>query len=373
MVDLGWKMLLDDKLRFAITVAGVAFAVGLVMTQTGLFFGMLGNASVTVDRMEADIWVTSRNTPNVDFAHPYPEEYVQRVRSTPGVARADNLLVSFLEVSLPSGAVEGMLVYAMEDFAAWGFPWNVIEGDVDDLRRGPYMFLDESAAKRYGDFAIGDYREVAGKRLRIVGRTREARSFTTTPIAFMDYGIAQELRDRSGETTYTVVRLEPGAEPRAVAAELRRRLPYNDVHLASDWAAQSRDYWVGSTGIGLSMMVTVSLGLLVGIVVVAQTLYASTMEHIKEYGTVKAIGGSNGLIYRILARQAWIAAVVGFVLGALPSYAAKPLVALGDLQMRIPWTLTAVVFVGTVLMCLAAAMISFRKVASIDPALVFRG
>jgi putative ABC transport system permease protein len=110
----------------------------------------------------------------------------------------------------------------------------------------------------------------------------------------------------------------------------------------------------------------------VGVVVVAQTLYTSTMEHLKEFGTVKAIGGGNSTIYGILGRQALIAALVGFVLGLVPSYAMRSLVLRADLKLIIPPTVAAMVFVGTIVLCLCAAMISFRKVASIDPALVFR-
>src|ERR1700740_2252326 len=95
-VDLATKSLLHDKLRFLITVSGVAFAVTLVFVQVGLFGGLLDNASVTIDHIDADLWVTSRNTPNVDFAHGFPEGLVQRVRSIDGVLRADNLILQFL-------------------------------------------------------------------------------------------------------------------------------------------------------------------------------------------------------------------------------------------------------------------------------------
>src|SRR5262249_47517732 len=114
--DLARKNLLYDKLRFFFTVAGVAFAVTLILVQVGLFIGLLDNASTTIDHIDADLWVTPRNTPNIDFAHPLPETYVDRVRSVPGVARADNLIVTFMQVALPSGATEGTLVYALEDF-----------------------------------------------------------------------------------------------------------------------------------------------------------------------------------------------------------------------------------------------------------------
>jgi putative ABC transport system permease protein len=157
-----------------------------------------------------------------------------------------------------------------------------------------------------------------------------------------------------------------------VRAAIRRRLPYNDVFTRDEWAARSRNYWIVSTGLGLNMGLTVFLGCLVGVVVVAQTLYTSTMEHLKEFGTVKAIGGSNRDIYGILAKQATVAALVGFVLGALGALVLGPVMARVDLKLIIPPVLGVAVFIGTFALCLGAAMISFRKVAAIDPALVFR-
>jgi putative ABC transport system permease protein len=374
-VDLARKNLLHDKLRFLITVSGVAFAVTLVFVQVGLFMGLLDNASVTIEHLSADLWVTPRNTPNVDFAQTFSETAVQRVRSVPGVERADNLIVWFMSMSLPTGAKEGILVYALEDFERWNLPWNVVEGNLTDLRRGDYFFLDQSAEKRFGPFGPGDYREILNQRLKIIGKTRDALSFSTTPVAFMDIRRAQQLSpsELAGNTTYVVVKLAPGADLEAVRAEIKQRLPYNDVYTRAEWAARSRRYWVESTGLGLNLMMTVFLGCLVGIVVVAQTLYTSTMEHIKEFGTVKAIGGSNLDIYKILGKQAAIAAVFGFLLGGAMAWALRPAMASIDLKLIIAPQLAATVAVGTVVLCLAAAMISFRKVASIDPALVFRG
>jgi len=373
VVSLARKNLFHDRLRFVITVSGVAFAVTLVLVQVGLFMGLLDKATVTIRHASADLWITSHNTPNVDFARTFPETAALRARSTPGVARADNLIVSFMNIQLPTGASEGALVYALEDFAAWNLPWRVVEGSPLDLKRGYELLMDRSAALRYGPFAVGDEREILGRRFRITGATAEAASFTTTPIVFMDYANAQELQETlRGNTTYVLVKLAPGADPLAVQAELRRRLPYNDVLTRDEWARQSRDYWVRSTGLGMSMGVTVFLGILVGIVIVAQTLYTSAVEHIKEFGTVKAIGGSNLAIYRILGEQALIAAVIGFALGAVFSYLARPLMAQIHLNVLLSPSFAAVVFAGTVLMCLGAALFSFRRVARIDPALVFR-
>jgi putative ABC transport system permease protein len=374
VVDLALKTLLHDKLRFFITVAGVAFAVTLVLVQGGLFVGILDNATITIEHLDADLWITSRNTPNLDFVHDFPESYVNRVRDTEGVERADNLILTFVNVNLPTGAQESAVVYALEDFGAWHFPWDLRQGATEDLKRGPYVIFDDSAAKRFGAFQVGDYREIQNQRFEIIGTTHGAKSFTTTPLVFMDYDRVQSLNPDllRGNTSYVLVKAKPGVDVGALKAALAAKLPYNDVYTKTEWAARSRSYWIVNTGIGFNAFLTVFLGCLVGIVVVAQTLYTSTMEHIKEFGTVKAIGGSNADIYKILARQAGVSAVVGFVMGVVPSFALRPLVEKADLKLIIPPEFTALVFAGTLVLCLAAAMISFRKVASIDPGLVFR-
>ena len=112
--------------------------------------------------------------------------------------------------------------------------------------------LDASAERRFGAFQVGDYREFQGRRLKIIGRTRQALSFTTTPIAFLDYGLAQSLSpdELGGRTTFIVVRLEPNADRAAVRREIQQRLPYNDVFANDEWARRSRGYWIESTGLG---------------------------------------------------------------------------------------------------------------------------
>jgi putative ABC transport system permease protein len=375
MVDLALKMILDDKARFLATVLGVGFAVALVLIQVGLFFGLLENASITIEKLNADLWVMARNTPNVDFASPFPEAYVHRVRSISGVARADNLIVWYAIVALPSGAKESVIFYAMENFAAWAFPWDVVEGDVGDLRRGRYVMLDESAERRFGPFAIGDQREFQGRSLKIIGRTRDARSFTTNPMAFLDYQLAQSLapEELTGQTTFIVARLEPWADAACVSAEIRRRLPYNDVHTKSEWQRMSRQYWIESTGLGLTIFLTVSLGALVGVVIVAQTLYASTAEHLSEFGTIKALGGRDRDVCGLIGEQALFAAALGFGLGLALTLGLDPLLLQLDMKMTVTPTMAALVFVGTQALCLTAAILSFRKVRSLDPAIVFRG
>jgi putative ABC transport system permease protein len=145
------------------------------------------------------------------------------------------------------------------------------------------------------------------------------------------------------------------------------------VYGKAEWAARSRDYWIESTGLGLTLFLTVTLGALVGVVIVAQTLYSSTIEHLVDFGTVKALGGSNLTVYAIVAEQALFAAALGYGLAVALAFGLAPLLHGFDMKMIISPTLAGMVFVGTQVLCVAAGAMSFHKVAALDPAMVFRG
>ena len=375
MVSLARKTLLHDKARFLSTVGAVAFAVSLILVQIGLFLGVLGKASIPIERARADIWVTSKKTPTIDFAHPFSENAVLRVRGVPGVARADNLIVTYAPIKLPTGAQENCLVYGLENFEEWNLPWLVEEGSVRELNRGLNILMDRSATRRFGPFQVGDYREVVARRFKIIGVTREADSFSTVPILFMSYRNLQGLSELlDGNSTYILVRLRPGADAGRVAEEIRRRLPYNDVYSRADWARQSRSYWVTTTGLGVQMGLTVFLGITVGVLTVALTLYSSALEHVKEFATVKAIGGSSWEICRIIGEQAVIVGLSGYLVGLLLSISLKSLIAKqAGLGVTVSPHFAVTVLMWTVVLCLAAAMLSFRRLVRIDPMLVLRG
>jgi putative ABC transport system permease protein len=374
MIDVALRMLLHDRAKLIITVVGVAFSVGLVLVQVGLFRGILANATVSIEQADADIWVTSRQTPNIDFPHYFPESYVDRVRSVDGVERADNLLVVYVGMQLPNGAEETVLVYAADNPTTWRLPWTIMEGDVEDLHRGRTMLLDDSATRRFGPFRVGDSRELFGQRIEIVGRTEKALSFTTVPLAFTSVRVAQGFEPArfNGRTAYILVKLAPGASRAAVVAELKSRLPFNDVHTREEWATRTREYWVVNTGLGFNMILTVLLGILIGIAVVGQTLYAAALDHAREFGMLKALGAENAHVQGLIATQALVAAVVGYVVAIPPVLALRSLTHRVGLELVLTPSLAVIVFVCATALCLGASLVTFRRIARIDPALVFR-
>ena len=306
---------------------------------------------MTIDHIDADLWVTSRNTPNVDFAHGFPQGLVQRVRSVPGVERADNLLRPVPESLAAQRRRGGDAGLRPRGLHALG---DALEHRVRRRPRPAPRRLH--VPRRLGRAAL---REVRGRRLPRgdgpAGEDHRPQSrgallhHVADRLPHLRPGAASSPASRmDGRTTYILVQLAPDADARGSRPpRSRRRLPYNDVYTKAAWAKRSRSYWVASTGIGLNMYLTVFLGCLVGVVVVTQTLYTSTMEHIKEFGTVKAIGGSNADIYRILGAQAAIAAVVGFLAGRLMAALLAPAMAQIRLKLIIPTEFAAIVFVGT--------------------------
>lgn len=374
-VPVARRIFFHDRSKALITIVGISFSVVLVCVQVGLFQGLLSNASLMIDRSRADLWITSMRTPNLDFPQYFSSKTVDRVRSVPGVLRADNLILSYLNITLPSGASEGLEVYAMRDFEPWGIPWNLArKKSFLDLRREKGFILDNSASRRFGPFRAGEYRNILQTRMRILDRSRGAISFTTTPLAFMDIRRVRKIQSQllSGKTGYIIVRAAPGTDIRRLKKALATRLPFNDVYTSAEWARKSQQYWIESTGLGLNNFVTVFLGVLVGMVVVAQTLYSSTTDHLAEYGTIKAIGGSSTDIYRIVSAQAALAALLGFPPGLLVSLLLRSPLAHGGLKMLLPPSFVLTVFFSTVILCQAAGAISYRRISRIDPEMVFR-
>ena len=127
------------------------------------------------------------------------------------------------------------------------------------------------------------------------------------------------------------------------------------------------------TGAGVTVLIAAALGLLVGIVVVAQTIYASTMDHIREYGTLKAMGASNGYLYRVIIKQAAISGLIGYVIGMSMSLFVSRASMQGTTAIILPPLIIAALLVLTLLMCIGASLVSINKVTRLDPAMVFRG
>lgn len=374
MVSLARKNLFHDRTRFAITLVGIAFAVTLMLAQVGVYLGFVTNSSQLIDHTGADIWMTCQKTANFDSAKPMPERHLNRLRAMPGIAWARKIIQTWGLMKLKNGATESVQVIGFDPETGTGGPWEMTVGSVREVKVGDSVILDESVLARLGNPTLGDAIEILEKQVKIVGLCRGAKSFTTYPIAFTSYQKARELSRiiRPGETTFIVAKCRPGVDPGPLVEALQG-IPGVDVYTQEEFSGKTRNYWTTMTGMGLGIGVTVLLGFIVGTVVVAQTIYASTMEHLREFGTYKAIGATNWDIYAVIVEQALISAVLGYGLGiaitvAVRQYGFIPL----GLVMLLPAESIVIMFFVTVGMCLLSSVISIRKATNVDPVIVFR-
>jgi putative ABC transport system permease protein len=205
-----------------------------------------------------------------------------------------------------------------------------------------------------------------------VGISQGVRGFTTAPYVFTSYRAAQDLDPFSRErTVFIVARVGPGYDTEEVAARLRE-IRDVDVFTRDQYSWKTRLYWTWETGIGVGFGLTVLMAIIVGMVIVSQTIYSATIEHLREFGTLKAIGATNRDVYAIILKQALINALIGYLIGLAITLASVHALGATGMVLVIPLGLMVSVFLLTVAMCATASVISVRKALKVDPLVVFR-
>jgi len=236
------------------------------------------------------------------------------------------------------------------------------------------VMVDELYMKKLGVTRVGEVFEINGRRARVVGFTRGIRAFTTTPYVFTSFKNGQGFtRIDEDQTFFLLVRAVPGTNLKVLQHDLEARVRDIDALTTSQFSRMTRIYWMFTTGAGVAVLIAALLGLVVGVVVVAQTIYATTVDHIREFGTLKAMGAPNRYIYKVIITQAGISAVAGYGLAMVVSLFIVRASQRGGAAILLPWPMAIGIFFLTVLMCVCAAIVSINKVTHLDPAMVFKG
>lgn len=372
MVSIARKNLFGDPVRFLTTLVGITFSVALIACTIGIYLGFMQNAAFVIENTAAEIWVTSQNSENFNFSFPFPERKEFEVKATPGVAATEKILLSFSLMKLPDGGSTNVQVLGFNPDGGFFVP-RMRQGSLADLQRGKVIILDETARGRLGEFRVGERREIYDTSVRVIGVAEGVKSFVEAPYVMMTYDNAQRVipwvRD---QTVFILVKVAEGFHPEAVKQALKR-IRNVDVFLAEEYAFKTKMFWTRETGMGVGFAFVAVIGFGVGIVIVGQTIYAATLEHLQEFGTLKAIGADNRDVYRIVIEQAlWIASA-GYGCGYLLARAIQEVYVRRGLAMHLPQPFLAGMFFVTVLMCLVASCVSIRKAVKVDPMMVFRG
>jgi putative ABC transport system permease protein len=371
-LTLASRNLFHDRLRFIATVVGIVFSVVLVMVQMGLFLGFGHMVTTMIDHANADIWVVPKGAKCFEDPSLLDLDLRNRVASVQGVASVNPLVIGFSDWRLDTGEMTPVFIVGVDLHKGGLQPWNVVDGNVQALPEGANVAVDRSYFGRLGVAAVGSTAEIRGRRVKVVAVTDGIRAFTTTPYIFVD---AKNARTYTGtppdRASDLLVRIAPGADRDKVMQDIKAQVGDAEVLSAQAFRSRSRRFWLFGTGAGAALFAGALLGVIVGTVIVAQTLYSSTKDHLSEFATLRAMGSSNGYIYTVIIYQALLNAVIGFIIAAAIGAVVVQMTAKSALPIVItPW-LVAALFGLTVFMCVISAIGAIIRVVRIDPATVF--
>lgn len=378
MLWLALKTLFHEKGRLLITLLGITFSTILSIIEIGIYLGMMANATAIIRHTDADIWVASKNIQNFDFANPFPEVRINQVRSLPEVLWAEKILLTFGFLKLPNGGREQIQIIGYNPDTGVGGPWDMVHGSPADVKGGRYMVIDKTSEQRLGRLAIGTNWELSSAyeyNFKLVGLSNGIKSFTTMPLIFMAYNQAENfftLPDSDKMTFFIVAKLKDKEKTGYVLDTLRGAMKDNDVFSKSDLVAKTVKYWTIQTGMGMAFFLTAILAVIIGGAIVGQTIYANTVDHLMEFGTLKAVGARNSDIYKVIFSQAGISAVMGYVIGSVIILFLKGGIEDAGVPLVLSPVLFATMFFVILFICLASAYFSVRKVRVLDPVMVFR-
>ena len=374
MPSLARRNLLHDRVRLVVTLTGIVFAVVLSAVQLGLFVGFQRATSDVIRHAGADLWIASSGVTHLETGVPFSERKLYEVLATPGISAVQKHLVRFAQWKKPDGGQESVMVIGVDLTGSMGRPWQLVAGSADRLAEPDSVIVDELYLRKLGISGVGDLVEIGGHRARVVGLTRGIRTFTTAPPVFASFKRAQDYTGiAEDETMYLLGRIAPDASSDEVVGRLRQRLTDVEVRTADSWRRGQEAYWMFGTGAGITVLIAAGLGLLVGVVVVAQTIYAATVDHLREYGTLKAMGATNAYLYRVILQQAALSALAGYGIGIGIALLASRASLAGTTAIILEPALASALFVLTLVMCLGASVVSINKVTRLDPAMVFKG
>ena len=373
VLTLALRNLLHDRIRLAVTLVGILFSIVLVAVQLGLYLGSSRMITANIDRSDADLFVTAFGAKSFeDGGILLTDRERHQALATPGVQSVVPLIVSFAEWRKPEGGSSRVVLIGTDTDDKGLVPWSLTEGTLEDIKAPDAVAVDKSYLNELGINGIGDTAQVMASRVKIRALTEGVRSFTQSPYAYTTLSRARQLMGANGDhITFLLVKLAPGADIAAVKANLGDRLSSAEVLTKEEFRTRSLKQWLFKTGAGLALIGGAILGSLVGTVIVAQTLYSSTKDHIHEFATLRALGSSKGYIHKVILAQAALSALIGYVLGMGISlvilYASRN----SSLPLVMTPGLAFWLFALTVAMCAISALSAIVKVTKIDPATVF--
>lgn len=417
MVSIARKNLLEDIPRFLVAQAGIMFAVTLVTLQTGIFNGFTRSTGQLVHNSDADIWVASESLVQLELTLPIPISNVIEARKVAGVEQAEGLIFTSALWRHPSGEITYVRVAGFDPNGQLFTPINIKQGSVSALQEPYTVIVDTTNLNALDIKGIGERVQVNSLPARVVGLTQGNRSIISNAFMFTSL-VSANAYITSGQTSsvscklpsgstelscintyfkspqtstplkpsalpnklvasdlinYVLIRAKPGQDLQVLKRRLEAALPNTHAYTRAELIKKNQTFWQKRTGIGFLLSLGAVVGIIVGVIIVGQILYSSVSDHLKEFGTLKAMGASDWVIYGVIIEQALWMAVLGYIPSMALCYAVVTwtFFTQGILILITPEAAIAI-FALTVLMCVGSAIFAIQKVTRLDPAMVFK-
>lgn len=379
------KMLTGDRAKYLGIIMGLTFASLLITQQMAIFTGLMTRTfGAITDMGQAEVWVMDSKVQFIDDVKPMQSTQLYRVRGVEGVQWAVPLYKGLLKARLENGTFQTINVLGLDDATLIGGPPEMVEGKLSDLRRSEGVIVDEVGANTRlarqpstpggapTPLRVGDTLEINDHRAIVVGICRVQRTFQSQPVVYTTYSRATTYAPRERKLlSFVLVGVKPGES----ADEVCRR-----ITAATGLAAYTREafkwmtvrYFMKYTGIPINFGIAVLLGFLVGTAIAGQTFYNFTIENLRQFGALKAMGAGNATLLGMIVLQAVLVGAIGYGLGvglaSLFGFVSRN----SELAFRLPWQILAITAAAILAICVFSALISIRKVMRLEPAIVFK-
>jgi putative ABC transport system permease protein len=380
---IAYKMLVGDRAKYFGIIFGVAFASLLITQQAGIFVGLMSRTYGSIsDLGGADVWVMGPKVRFIDEVEPMQDTVLYRVRGIEGVEWAVPLYRGFQRARLNNGNFQTCIVMGLDDATLIGGPPEMVTGNLADLRRQDSVIVDEVGARGLlakvnpdgsrTPLRIGDSLEINDHRAIVVGLCKVSRSFNSQPVVYTTYQRATTFAPFERKLlSFVLVKAKPGVDHH----ELCRRIATGTRQAAytnEGFINKTYNFFFENTGIPANFGISVALGFLVGVAIAGQTFYQFTLENLRHFGALKAMGTSNRQLLKMILLQAGVVGTIGFGLGVGLAAGIGWMTRNTELAFRLPWQLLLGSAVAVMLICALASTLSLWKVVKLEPAIVFK-
>ncbi len=369
MIRLAFRNLFQNKARLVISVGGVALALLLILSLDAVFTGVERQVTAYIEHSGADIWVSQEDVFNMHMASSsLPDSVARKIKFVPGVDSVTP--IHYLTNNVVAGDERNLAyIIGLPEGAEFGGPWSISSGR--SLPDDGEVIINRNVAEKSG-IALGDEVEILGEEFEVVGFS-EGTSSLVNSVAFISMKDFENMRGSYDTISFLLVKVSEGESPHVVAERIEAQVRDVTAQTRDEFSAQERRV---IKDMSTDVITTMNLiGFLIGLAVMALTVYTSTLSRRKEYGMLKAIGARNRDLYLTVLAQAILSVTLGFLFGLTITFLLSLAIPLLGSSLALEVSRISLLKVGSVSLVIAAisAMLPIRQIAGLDPAMVFRG